>query len=490
MRDREVDAQVTSVRTRSRMLYEAVLRIIAVSNNVSATISSGRAGSCGAFGVTAANALQRCLLQVKMAEITKLPEKQIFCSPPIAELQSGRWFMHVHHALRATCILSSLLMISTFLRRMSSPIAFGRGVSARLGDAEAAHNSYKRKLAIVVSYVGSNYYGIQLQPTTGVPTIESELRRALYEIGAILPSNDFDRISWSRSSRTDKGVHASRIIVSGKFEVQPSWLPAVKGSPEEVQAWHTDYLQKDNVRIKGMVEALNNKLPADIRAMSCIKVNKSFAARDACVWREYEYILPAEILTHPIVHDPLALEATAHLSPVERYSGHDPATQTTAEGLDRLNAAFEQFLGTRMFQNFNNIKRKELDEIRDGSYKRKMNKKASKYARTAGALVGDADDAPASDDESAEGEEADVDQPVTSDTTGDAAAAGSEDAALAGGPRTWDWTNHHDDWTPVERIIVDKFRNRIYHMHAGLKKSPEGRDLLSITIRGSAFLLK
>jgi hypothetical protein len=277
MRDREVDAQVTSVRTRSRMLYEAVLRIIAVSNNVSATISSGRAGSCGAFGVTAANALQRCLLQVKMAEITKLPEKQIFCSPPIAELQSGRWFMHVHHALRATCILSSLLMISTFLRRMSSPIAFGRGVSARLGDAEAAHNSYKRKLAIVVSYVGSNYYGIQLQPTTGVPTIESELRRALYEIGAILPSNDFDRISWSRSSRTDKGVHASRIIVSGKFEVQPSWLPAVKGSPEEVQAWHTDYLQKDNVRIKGMVEALNNKLPADIRAMSCIKVNKSSA---------------------------------------------------------------------------------------------------------------------------------------------------------------------------------------------------------------------
>jgi hypothetical protein len=59
MRDREVDVQGAPVRTRSRMLYEAVLRIIAVSNNVSATRPSGRAGSCSAFGVTAANALRK-----------------------------------------------------------------------------------------------------------------------------------------------------------------------------------------------------------------------------------------------------------------------------------------------------------------------------------------------------------------------------------------------------------------------------------------------
>jgi hypothetical protein len=43
----------------AEMLYEAVLRIIAVSNNVSATRPSGRAGSCSAFGVTAANALRK-----------------------------------------------------------------------------------------------------------------------------------------------------------------------------------------------------------------------------------------------------------------------------------------------------------------------------------------------------------------------------------------------------------------------------------------------
>lgn len=47
-------------------------------------------------------------------------------------------------------------------------------------------------------------------------TIEGVLELALFKAGMIADTNmgDFDRIRWSRSSRTDKGVH-SLSLVSG-----------------------------------------------------------------------------------------------------------------------------------------------------------------------------------------------------------------------------------------------------------------------------------
>ena len=71
----------------------------------------------------------------------------------------------------------------------------------------------KRRVAIVAGYNGSGYHGVQLNPN--VPTIEDEIRNAMYRIGALRASNfqDLNKIDWSRSSRTDKGVHASTIVV-------------------------------------------------------------------------------------------------------------------------------------------------------------------------------------------------------------------------------------------------------------------------------------
>ncbi|WP_289460417.1 hypothetical protein, partial [Klebsiella pneumoniae] len=66
-------------------------------------------------------------------------------------------------------------------------------------------NFIKRKVALVCSYVGSNYHGLQLDVNSELTFVETELKRALVEISAITPLNSvaLNKVDWSRSSRTD-----------------------------------------------------------------------------------------------------------------------------------------------------------------------------------------------------------------------------------------------------------------------------------------------
>ena len=68
-------------------------------------------------------------------------------------------------------------------------------------------------MAIVGGYNGTGYHGLQLN--NDVQTIEDEIRRAIFKAGAMRESNfeDLGKIDWTRSSRTDKGVHAGCIVV-------------------------------------------------------------------------------------------------------------------------------------------------------------------------------------------------------------------------------------------------------------------------------------
>ncbi|GMG17304.1 unnamed protein product [Phytophthora fragariaefolia] len=90
----------------------------------------------------------------------------------------------------------------------------GGSVSGRRwADAPAPAKLVKRKVAIVSGYMGTGYHGLQLNEN--VETIEDEIRRAIFQAGAMRESNfeDLGKIDWARSSRTDKGVHASCIVV-------------------------------------------------------------------------------------------------------------------------------------------------------------------------------------------------------------------------------------------------------------------------------------
>ena len=125
----------------------------------------------------------------------------------------------------------------------------------------------KRRVVIVLGYVGTNYRGLQLNPD--FPTIEKELMRALHEVGSVSDDNAYkpSKMSWSRSSRTDKGVHASRTVISANILLRPDW---------SVEA---------NARFPELVQMINEKLPNDIRVFEIMRMNGGFDARYACHMR-------------------------------------------------------------------------------------------------------------------------------------------------------------------------------------------------------------
>lgn len=73
------------------------------------------------------------------------------------------------------------------------------------------HDTSKRKAGLHVAYVGTNYIGLQMQQAqTEHTAIENVLHNAIFEAGMMLSSNKDNpqRLKWSRSSRTDRGVHS------------------------------------------------------------------------------------------------------------------------------------------------------------------------------------------------------------------------------------------------------------------------------------------
>ena len=109
------------------------------------------------------------------------------------------------------------------------------------------------RIAVAVGYLGRGYSGSQVQPT--VPTVQGELEAALI------------RLNWSEhgthpvtlSSRTDGGVDARMNI--GSFDL-----------PEQV--WN-------GVGERGVIPALNDQIPTDIRVWAAQPVDSALPHRAA-----------------------------------------------------------------------------------------------------------------------------------------------------------------------------------------------------------------
>jgi tRNA pseudouridine38-40 synthase len=142
---------------------------------------------------------------------------------------------------------------------------------AEADGADGGARAKKRKYAILFGYVGENYHGLQLNLGTDVPTIEAAMLKACHEAGLISDDNMDAKVShkiqWQRASRTDKGVHALRNIISCKFLNPP------------------DGEEK-------CVERLNALLPKDIRIYELRPVTASFNSYLFCTGRKYDYYLP------------------------------------------------------------------------------------------------------------------------------------------------------------------------------------------------------
>ena len=120
------------------------------------------------------------------------------------------------------------------------------------------------RVAVAVGYLGRGYSGSQVQPN--VPTVQGELEAALI------------RLNWCEhgthpvtlSSRTDGGVDARMNI--GSFDI-----------PEQV--WN-------GVGERGVITALNDLIPTDIRVWAAQSVDSDLRTRDAHS-RTYLYRLQA-----------------------------------------------------------------------------------------------------------------------------------------------------------------------------------------------------
>ncbi|CAM9496113.1 unnamed protein product [Chrysoparadoxa australica] len=170
----------------------------------------------------------------------------------------------------------------------------------------------KRKVGLVLGYVGTHFSGLQMTPGQDIRTIEGVLMEALFNAGAVTEANsgDLNKIAWGRTSRTDKGVHAQKNVVTCKLLLDPESFDA------------------DGISIPTM-NRINKHLPDDLRLFSVTRVPGGFRGRRECTWREYEYYVPWNVL------------------------GGDQ------ESLDRFSAALEHYSGSNSFHNFAKIKKQK-----------------------------------------------------------------------------------------------------------------------------------
>lgn len=138
-------------------------------------------------------------------------------------------------------------------------------------DGEKEARQPKRKVAVMISYCGSGYKGMQLNPPH--KSIEGDLFEAFVKAGAIsrANSNDPKKSSLVRCARTDKGVHASGNIISLKLIIEdPNIIPKI-----------------------------NQNLPEQIRVWDIIRTTGSFSCYNVCDSRKYEYLVPSYAFLPP-----------------------------------------------------------------------------------------------------------------------------------------------------------------------------------------------
>ncbi|KAL2913192.1 tRNA pseudouridine synthase 1 [Polyrhizophydium stewartii] len=214
-------------------------------------------------------------------------------------------------------------------------------------DAADKARRPKKKVALLMSYCGTGYQGMQINPD--VPSIELDVHKALAMSGAVSPDNAMDpaKTSFMRCARTDKGVHAAGQLVSVKLIV------------EDVD----------------IIERINAFLPAQIRVWGYARVPKHFHAKNNCDARIYEYLMPTYVLAKadPKFYPLSAVAVAAGVTPEttgrvfsEPISIPESTPEELAERrkytispeeLAAVRAILGQFVGTHNFFNYTQSKK-------------------------------------------------------------------------------------------------------------------------------------
>jgi len=130
----------------------------------------------------------------------------------------------------------------------------GKGES--LKDSENLLDGQKRKIAMLLSYSGRNYHGLQHNPgDDNLDTIEKRVFEALIKAKVVYSNvlTDRKKCGYQSCSRTDKGVSAI-------------------GNVSSLKCVYVDQLE----------DKINEHLPDDIRVSGIQRVTKGFDAKNRC----------------------------------------------------------------------------------------------------------------------------------------------------------------------------------------------------------------
>ncbi|KAM0953767.1 putative tRNA pseudouridine(38-40) synthase [Dioscorea sansibarensis] len=226
-----------------------------------------------------------------MAGALRLPVAPLLFPNPRFRIPTSRSLLRASGSVRIFCSSSPSSPTSKFEARRWEPFR-------------------KKKVVMLVGYVGTDYRGLQMQRDVhALSTIEAELESAIYKSGGILDSNhgDLHKIGWARSSRTDKGVHSLATTISLKLEI-PS------------HAW------EDDPAGTLLASYVNSNLPRNIKVFSILPSQRSFDPRRECNVRMYSYLLPGELIG--IKNDSSTAEIDGHISEfnaiLNKFEGEHP----------------------------------------------------------------------------------------------------------------------------------------------------------------------
>ena len=143
--------------------------------------------------------------------------------------------------------------------------------NSSLEGVEVKRRGKRKCIAMLMSYYGKGYFGMQVSRSEQHPAIEDVFCRILVQVEMITEEDYFNlgQIHFQRASRTDKNVSAVRQLISFR-----------------------------SYQIEDPINRINSLVPPNIKVHAIKKVTKGFDPKKWASSRIYQYVVPSFCFQH------------------------------------------------------------------------------------------------------------------------------------------------------------------------------------------------